>query len=188
MALPLAGMGSTFLPAGEDFVGGALYYGIKMADVLRAFSLGKARRGKTFYVSDEAPGKKHMWHEVKTDGVVDEESSLQIRAGESVAGWAGWPSQSRRWTDLYLSPDGRLRRRSMCLSGRSACVWGEGCERGYPCTDIHFDSAVDLGDVHMKRTIDFARRTRCGKPGRDFLFLLRRVDEDQCSPPLIKFV
>ncbi len=32
---------------------GALYYGAKMADVLRAFSLHPATVGKTFYVTDE---------------------------------------------------------------------------------------------------------------------------------------
>ena len=34
--------GSTFIPAGEDFVTGTLYYGTKMADLLRAFSLARA--------------------------------------------------------------------------------------------------------------------------------------------------
>ena len=34
--------GTAFIPAGEDFVSGALYYGTKMADVLRAFGLARA--------------------------------------------------------------------------------------------------------------------------------------------------
>src|SRR6202012_2475453 len=45
--------GTTFLPAGDDFVHGALYYGTKMADVLRAFSLAPAKPGSLFYVTDE---------------------------------------------------------------------------------------------------------------------------------------
>ncbi len=45
--------GTVFLPAGNDFVGGALYYGTKMADVLRAFTLEKALPGATVYVTDE---------------------------------------------------------------------------------------------------------------------------------------
>jgi Pectate lyase superfamily protein/SMP-30/Gluconolactonase/LRE-like region len=76
--------GSTFLPAGEDFVGGALYYGIKMADVLRAFSLGKATPGKTFYLSDE--GQKMTYAaNVKPDGSLSEVRLFANRGGESIA-------------------------------------------------------------------------------------------------------
>lgn len=45
--------GTTFIPAGDDFIRGTLYYGSKMHDVLRAFALAKAEPGKPFYVSDE---------------------------------------------------------------------------------------------------------------------------------------
>jgi sugar lactone lactonase YvrE len=45
--------GTTFLPAGEDFVSGRLYYGSKLHDVIRAFGLAPAAAGKPFYVSDE---------------------------------------------------------------------------------------------------------------------------------------
>ena len=76
--------GSTFLPAGEDFVGGALCYGIKMADVLRAFSLGKATPGKTFYVSDEGQ-KKTYAAVVQPDGSLAEVRLFANRGGESVA-------------------------------------------------------------------------------------------------------
>src|SRR5258708_6291108 len=48
---------SIFIPAGEDFVSGALYYGTKMADVLRAFGLAQAVPGKHFYISDESEQK-----------------------------------------------------------------------------------------------------------------------------------
>jgi sugar lactone lactonase YvrE len=45
--------GTTFLPAGDDFIRGTLYYGSKMQDVLRAFTLAKAVPGRPFYMSDE---------------------------------------------------------------------------------------------------------------------------------------
>jgi hypothetical protein len=76
--------GSTFLPAGEDFVGGALYYGIKMADVLRAFSLGNATPGKPFYVSDERQ-KKTYAADVNADGSLTKLRLFANRGGESVA-------------------------------------------------------------------------------------------------------
>jgi sugar lactone lactonase YvrE len=75
---------STFLPAGEDFVGGALYYGIKMADVLRAFSLGKATPGKPFYVSDERQKKTYV-ADVKDDGSLAQLRLFANQGGESVA-------------------------------------------------------------------------------------------------------
>jgi len=46
--------GSTFIPAGQDFINATQYYGTKMQDVLRAFGLAKAAPGKPFYVTDEA--------------------------------------------------------------------------------------------------------------------------------------
>jgi hypothetical protein len=76
--------GSTFLPAGEDFVDGALYYGIKMADVLRAFSLGKAIPGKPFYVTDERQKKTYV-ADVKDDGSLAQVRLFANRGGESVA-------------------------------------------------------------------------------------------------------
>jgi len=76
--------GSTFLPAGDDFVAGALYYGIKMADVLRAFSLGKATPGKTFYTSDEGQ-KKTYAASVEPDGSLAGVRLFANRGGESVA-------------------------------------------------------------------------------------------------------
>jgi hypothetical protein len=52
--------GSTFIPAGEDFVSGALYYGTKMADVLRAFGMAPAVFGHPFYTSDESEEKTYV--------------------------------------------------------------------------------------------------------------------------------
>jgi len=76
--------GSTYLPAGEDFVGGALYYGVKMADVLRAFTLGKAMPGKTFYVSDEEQ-KTTYSALVDADGSLTQIKLFTNQGGESVA-------------------------------------------------------------------------------------------------------
>jgi hypothetical protein len=75
--------GSTFLPAGEEFVDGTLYNGIKMADVLRAFSLGKATPGKPFYVTDERQKKTYV-ADVKDDGSLTHVKLFAHRGGESV--------------------------------------------------------------------------------------------------------
>jgi len=48
---------SIFLPAGDDFVQGQLYYGTKMADVIRAFRMAPHSTGQPFYVSDESEEK-----------------------------------------------------------------------------------------------------------------------------------
>ncbi|WP_334269223.1 glycosyl hydrolase family 28-related protein [Edaphobacter sp. HDX4] len=75
--------GSTFIPAGEDFVTGALYYGTKMADVLRAFGLGRAEEGKLFYVSDESYQKTYA-AEVGPDGTLKNMKLFAECGGESV--------------------------------------------------------------------------------------------------------
>jgi hypothetical protein len=46
--------GTTFVLAGEDFASGAVNWGIKLADLLRAFALAPAIVGDRFYVSNEA--------------------------------------------------------------------------------------------------------------------------------------
>jgi hypothetical protein len=74
---------STFIPAGEDFVIGQLYYGSKIHDVLRAFGLAPAKIGQTFYVSDESEEKTYR-ATVAEDGTL---KNLQLFAnvgGESV--------------------------------------------------------------------------------------------------------
>jgi Pectate lyase superfamily protein/SMP-30/Gluconolactonase/LRE-like region len=76
--------GSTFLPTGEDFVDGTLYYGVKMAEVLRAFSLGKATPGRTFYVTDERQ-KKTYAADVTADGSLTHVRLFANRGGESAA-------------------------------------------------------------------------------------------------------
>lgn len=75
--------GSTFIPAGEDFVSGALYYGTKMADVLRAFALAPAVSGHPFYVSSES-GEKTYVANVAQDGTLTNMKLFAERGGESV--------------------------------------------------------------------------------------------------------
>jgi len=76
--------GSTFIPAGEDFVNGALYYGIKMADLLRAFGLAEAVPGKPFYGSDESEQKTYV-SDVASDGTLTNTKLFAQKGGESVA-------------------------------------------------------------------------------------------------------
>src|SRR5262249_44086551 len=61
--------GTVFIPAGEDFVSGELYYGSKMHDVLRAFGMARAVPARRFYVSDEEEEKTNS-ASVGTDGTL----------------------------------------------------------------------------------------------------------------------
>ncbi|MFZ0745614.1 MAG: glycosyl hydrolase family 28-related protein [Terracidiphilus sp.] len=76
--------GTTIVPAGEDFVKGELYYGTKMADVLRAFGLGKAVPGKPFYVTDESEEKTYSAN-VDANGTLTGLKLFAEQGGESVA-------------------------------------------------------------------------------------------------------
>jgi sugar lactone lactonase YvrE len=76
--------GTTFLPAGADFVSGALYYGTKMADVIRGFGLARAVPGHPFYVSDESQEKTYA-ADVAADGTLGNLRLFAERGGESVA-------------------------------------------------------------------------------------------------------
>ncbi len=75
---------SVFIPAGEDFVQGQLYYGTKMADILRAFSLAKAVPGHPFYVSDESDERTYKGN-VTDKGTITDLQLFAERGGESVA-------------------------------------------------------------------------------------------------------
>jgi sugar lactone lactonase YvrE len=74
---------SVFIPAGEDFVNGSLYYGSKMHDVLRAFGLAPAPIGKTFYVTDEEEQKTYK-STVDQDGTLTNLKLFVNVGGESV--------------------------------------------------------------------------------------------------------
>jgi sugar lactone lactonase YvrE len=75
--------GSVFIPAGEDFVSGALYYGTKMADILRAFGLANALPSKPFYVSNESEQKTYAFT-VASDGTLTDPHLFAEQGGESV--------------------------------------------------------------------------------------------------------
>jgi sugar lactone lactonase YvrE len=75
---------TVFLPAGDDFVQGRLYYGTKMADILRAFGLVRAIPGRPFYVSDEAEEKTYRT-EVTPSGTLSDPQLFAEQGGESVA-------------------------------------------------------------------------------------------------------
>jgi pectate lyase-like protein/SMP-30/gluconolaconase/LRE-like protein len=76
--------GTTFFPAGEDFVTGELYYGSKLNDTLRAFGLAPAVAAQPFYVSDES-GEKTYVGSVGVDGAISSLRLFAERGGEGVA-------------------------------------------------------------------------------------------------------
>ena len=63
--------GTTFIPAGQDFINATQYYGTKMHDVLRAFGLAKAVPGKPFYITDEAELQTYSATIDESGGVAD---------------------------------------------------------------------------------------------------------------------
>jgi hypothetical protein len=75
--------GTTFLPAGEDFVTGELYYGSKLNNTLRAFGFAPAITGRPFYVSDES-GEKTYVGSVGVDGTISNLKLFAEQGGESV--------------------------------------------------------------------------------------------------------
>ena len=89
--------GTTFLSAGQDFVSGAVSWGVKSADLLRSFSLSPAIPGKPFYLTDEADVRTwsatvgsdgslsnlKVFAEQGGEGVtVDEQGNVYIAAGQ----------------------------------------------------------------------------------------------------------
>ena len=76
--------GSVFVPAGEDFVSGQLYYGSKMHDVLRAFGMARAVRGQPFYVSAEEEEETYS-ASVGADGTLSDLKLFADRGGEGLA-------------------------------------------------------------------------------------------------------
>jgi hypothetical protein len=76
--------GSVFIPTGDDFVKGSLYYGTKMHDVLRAYGLAAAEPGKKIYVSDESQ-EKTFQVTVGDDGNLSDPKLFAEEGGESVA-------------------------------------------------------------------------------------------------------
>jgi hypothetical protein len=75
--------GTTFLPAGANFVTGELYYGSKLNNTLRAFGFAPAVAGQPYYVSDEN-GEKTYTARVEPDGTLSDLKLFTERGGESV--------------------------------------------------------------------------------------------------------
>ena len=75
--------GSTFLPAGEDFVSVQLYYGTKLNDLLRAFGLAPAVEGQPYYLTNES-GEKTYVGIVGDDGAISNVRLFADRGGECV--------------------------------------------------------------------------------------------------------
>ncbi len=76
--------GTTFLPAGANFVTGELYYGSKLNNTLRAFGFAPAVAGQPYYVSDEN-GEKTYAATVEPDGALSDLKLFAEQGGESVA-------------------------------------------------------------------------------------------------------
>jgi hypothetical protein len=76
--------GSTFFPAGADFVTGELYYGSKLNDALRAFGLAPSSVGKPFYVSDESEEKIYVGS-IGADGSITDLKLFADQGGEGLA-------------------------------------------------------------------------------------------------------
>ena len=76
--------GTTFLPAGNDFVSGELYYGTKLNDLLRAFGMGAAVEGQPFYVSNESEEKTYVT-KIADDGTITDPKLFVEQGGESLA-------------------------------------------------------------------------------------------------------
>jgi hypothetical protein len=76
--------GSTFVPAGEDFVRGAENWGVKSADLLRAFGLAPASPNAPFYFTSEAEMMTWRGH-VSPDGNLTDLQLFLNRGGESAA-------------------------------------------------------------------------------------------------------
>jgi sugar lactone lactonase YvrE len=76
--------GSTFLSAGQDFVSGAVAWGVKSSDLLRGFGLAPAVPGKPFYVTDES--EVMTWSAtVAPDGNLIDRKLFANQGGEGVA-------------------------------------------------------------------------------------------------------
>jgi len=75
---------SVFIPAGEDYVSGALYYGSKIHDVLLAFGLAPAPTGRRFYITDENQENTYS-AAIGDDGALGDLKLFADVGGESVA-------------------------------------------------------------------------------------------------------
>jgi sugar lactone lactonase YvrE len=76
--------GATLLPAGADFLNGAMSWGVKSSPQIRSFGLAPALAGRTFFLSDEA--ELSTWAaEVGPDGSLGNFRLFAEQGGEGVA-------------------------------------------------------------------------------------------------------
>jgi sugar lactone lactonase YvrE len=75
--------GTTFVPAGQDFVSGAMSWGVKSSAQLRGFGLAVAMPGKPFYITDEAEVKTWVGT-VQPDGSLTDLKLFANQGGEGV--------------------------------------------------------------------------------------------------------
>jgi len=75
---------TTFIPAGEDFVSGKLYYGSKLDDELRAFGMAPVVGGRPFYVTDASEEKTYVG-DVGADGTLSNLRLFAEQGGEGLA-------------------------------------------------------------------------------------------------------
>ena len=76
--------GSTFIPAGQDFVSGAMSWGVKSSALLRGFGLAAAVPGKPVYITSEA--EVATWQAtVGPDGGMTDFKLFANQGGEGVA-------------------------------------------------------------------------------------------------------
>lgn len=99
---------SVFIPAGADFVKGQLYYGTKMANILRAYSLAAVSSDHPFYISDESD-EKTFKVTISPAGAIEKTELFAERGGESVAQDTGGNVYLAAGQILVYSPEGILR-------------------------------------------------------------------------------
>ncbi len=76
--------GTSIIPAGGDFLGGAMSWGVKSSPQIRSFGLAPVRAGQTFYVTDEA--ELTTWvATVNAEGGLTEFRLFANQGGEGVA-------------------------------------------------------------------------------------------------------
>ena len=76
--------GTTFIPAGKDFVTGQMRWGTKLTDLISSYGLEKTAPGRKFYVTDEINQKTYS-AEVNPDGTLGSLQLFAERGGECVA-------------------------------------------------------------------------------------------------------
>ena len=101
--------GTTYLPAGEDFVDGALYYGTKMSDVLRSFALAKAATSRAFYITNEEEHKTYVGT-VTADGTLTGLKLFVERGGEGVTAGPDGRVYIAEGQIFVYAPDGKFLR------------------------------------------------------------------------------